>query len=135
MSHPVVRLLSTVPLFLAFSPPAMAGDPGAPPQGLQTAAHFAASYVVMAVSNISATAQKVSCYSPELTYFGALSDNHGYLDNGMSTCRGQATTGEDLGPYPTQNVANPPMRVKDHSESDLRYDPNDVNHLIGQSKW
>ena len=135
MSHSVVRLLSAVAFFLAFSPAAMAGNPGDPPQGRQTAVHFAASYAANAVTNVSATAEEVSCYSPELTYFGELPANQGYLDNGMSTCDGQATTGEDLGPYPTQNVTNPPMRVKDHSESDLRYDPTDVHHLIGQSKW
>jgi hypothetical protein len=47
----------------------------------------------------------------------------------------QATTSEDLGPYPTQDVANTPKRVKDHSELDLRIDPANVKHLIGQSKW
>src|SRR5438105_13704372 len=53
----------------------------------------------------------------------------------MSLCSGSANTGEDLGPYPTQDVSNPPMRVKDHSESDIRVDPINSNHLIGQSKW
>jgi hypothetical protein len=135
MSHPVVRLFAAVPFFLAISSSAMAGDPGIPPQGRQTASQFAASYGAHHVTNVSATAQQVSCYSPEVTYFGALSASQGYPDGGMSTCDGEATTGEDLGPYPSQNVVNPPMRVKDHSESDLRYDPNDSNHLIGQSKW
>jgi hypothetical protein len=58
----------------------------------------------------------------------------------MSACTG-ATTGEDLGPYPTQTGSNPgnpaatPMLVKDHSESDIRVDPTNSSHLIGQSKW
>ena len=30
---------------------------------------------------------------------------------------------------------NPDMLVKDHSESDIRVDPHDPKHLIGQSKW
>jgi hypothetical protein len=135
MSHPVVRFFSAVPFFLALSPMAMAASPGTPPQGRQTVADFAASYAANGVTNVSATAQEVSCYSPELTYFGALSPSQGYLDGGMSPCNGEATTGEDLGPYPTQDTANPPMRVKDHSESDLRYDPTNADHLIGQSKW
>jgi hypothetical protein len=35
----------------------------------------------------------------------------------------------------TQNVSNAPLRVKDHSESDIRVDPNNSKHLIGQSTW
>jgi hypothetical protein len=77
----------------------------------------------------------VSCYAPELTYFDALTAADGYLDGGMSRCNGAATTGEDLGPYHTQDVSNPAMRVKDHSESDIRVDPTNPMHLIGQSRW
>jgi hypothetical protein len=106
-----------------------------PPQGTQTNAAFAASYGLKAVSNVSATTQKVSCYAPEVTYFDALTAADGYLDGGMSRCNGNSTTGEDLGPYPTQDVANPAMRVKDHSESDIRVDPTNPLHLVGQSKW
>jgi hypothetical protein len=106
-----------------------------PPQGTQTDAAFAASYGLNAVSNVSATTQKVSCYAPEVTYFDALTPADGYRDGGMSRCNGTSTTGEDLGPYATQDVANPAMRVKDHSESDIRVDPTDPLHLIGQSKW
>jgi hypothetical protein len=106
-----------------------------PPQGTQTDAAFAASYAAGGVTNVSATSQRVSCYAPQVLYFDALTAADGYLDGGMSPCDGASTTGEDLGPYPTQNVVNPPMRVKDHSESDIRVDPTDPNHLIGQSKW
>jgi hypothetical protein len=115
--------------------PALAGDPGTPPQGHQNEVQFASSYATGAVTNVSATTQRVSCYAPELTYFGALTADRGYLDGGMSPCNGQATTGEELGPYATQDVVNPPMRVKDHSESDLRIDPTNPKHMIGQSKW
>jgi hypothetical protein len=134
MPHKAVRLFAFAPAILAFSPAAFAGNPGLPPLG-QSDAHFAASYTANGVTNISATTQKVSCYAPELTYFAKLAPNQGYLDGGMSRCNGSATTGEDLGPYPTQDVANEPMRVKDHSESDLRNDPTKADHLIGQSKW
>jgi hypothetical protein len=106
-----------------------------PPQGVQSDAAFAASFAANGVNNVSATTQRVSCYAPEVLYLAGLTPELGYLDGGGSPCDGAATTGEDLGPYPTQDVSNPPLRVKDHSESDLRIDPNDPNHLIGQSKW
>lgn len=108
---------------------------GGPPQGVQTDAAFAASYQSNAVVNVSATSQRTSCYAPELPYFDGLTPADGYLDGGGSLCNGASNTGEDLGPYPTQDVANAPMRVKDHSESDIRVDPNNPSHLIGQSKW
>ena len=105
------------------------------PQGTQADGAFAASYATNNVTNVSATTQQVSCYAPELVYFPALSPADGYLDGGMSLCNAAATTGEDLGPYATQDAFNLPMRVKDHSESDIRIDPLNPNHLIGQSKW
>jgi hypothetical protein len=107
----------------------------APPQGVQSDAAFAASVAVNAVREVSATTQRVSCYAPETLYVAGLTPAEGYLDGGGSACAGAASTGEDLGPYATQDVANPALRVKDHSESDLRIDPNNSSHLIGQSKW
>jgi hypothetical protein len=106
---------------------------GGPPGQSDTA--FAASYAGKGVTNVSATTQRVSCYAPEVTYFAALGSNQGYVDGGMSPCGGAATTGEDPGPYATQDVSNPAMRVKDHSESDIRVDPANPLHLIAQSKW
>jgi hypothetical protein len=106
---------------------------GGPPG--QSDAAFAASYAGKGVTNVSATTQRVSCYAPEVTYFGALGPNQGYVDGGMSPCGAAATTGEDPGPYATQDVRNPAMRVKDHSESDIRVDPANPQHLIAQSKW
>jgi len=106
-----------------------------PPQGHQSDAAFAASFAANGVVNVSATTQRVSCYAPETLYLDALTPAVGYLAGGGSPCGGAATTGEDLGPYPTQDVANPALRVKDHSESDLRIDPANPDHLIGQSKW
>src|SRR5207302_7936046 len=61
--------------------------------------------------------------------------------SGMSACNGASNTGEDLGPYPNQQgssagyPARTAMLVKNHSESDLRVDPTNPNHLIGSSKW
>jgi hypothetical protein len=112
-----------------------AGASAAPPQGYQSDAAFAASAAAKGVVNVSATTQRVSCYAPETLYLDALLPADGYLDGGGSRCAGAATTGEDLGPYPTQDVANPALRIKDHSESDLRIDPANPSHLIGQSKW
>jgi hypothetical protein len=101
----------------------------------QSDAAFAASYAGNGVTNVSATTQRVSCYAPEVVYFDRLSANQGYPDGGMSPCVGAATTGEDQGPYATQDVSNPAMLVKDKSESDIRVDPTNPSHLIGQSKW
>jgi hypothetical protein len=103
----------------------------------QPDAAFAASYGVNGVASGLATTERISCYRPEVAYFDALSALEGYPNGGGSVCPG-ATTGESLGPYPTQDAAgaaNPPMLVKDHSESDMRVDPTNANHLIGQSKW
>ena len=111
------------------------GAMAAPPQGYQSDAAFAGGFAANGVRSVSATTQRVSCYAPETLYLDALSPADGYLDGGGSECAGAATTGEDLGPYATQDVANPALRVKDHSESDLRIDPTNPSHLIGQSKW
>jgi len=111
------------------------------PQGTQSDAAYASSYQSKGVTNVFATTQRTSCYRPENPYFLSLGPNDGYT--GMTGCGGAATTGEDTGltPYPSQvgsNAGYPaatPMLVKDHSESDLRVDPTNPNHLIGSSKW
>ena len=118
-------------LCLAAAVPSASAEAG----GTQSDAAFAASATARGVRAVSATTQQVSCYAPETPFFAGLGPADGYLDGGGSLCNGAATTGEDLGPYATQDVVNPAMRVKDHSESDLRVDPNNPNHLIGQSKW
>ena len=141
-----IRIISfAVPVLvaLAYGPfPAAAGTApgvGNVPQGAQSDSAYAASS--QNVTNVFATTQKTSCYRPEVAYFGTYSpENDGY--SGMSACPG-ATTGENIGttPYATQAGSNPgypaatPMLVKDHSESDLRVDPNNPMHLIGTSKW
>jgi hypothetical protein len=129
----VLTVIGILALLMGASPAALAA--GGPPQGTQTDAAFAASYAAENVVNVSATTQQVSCYAPELAYMPGLTASQGYVDGGGSPCTGAATTGEDLGPYATQNVSNPALRVKDHSESDIRVDPNNPKHLIGQSKW
>jgi hypothetical protein len=101
----------------------------------QSDAAFAGSYAANGVTSVSATTERVSCYAPEVLYFDRLEPEDGYVDGGMTPCDGASTTGEDLGPYSTQDVDNPPMLVKDRSESDIRVDPTDPLHLIGQSKW
>jgi len=107
------------------------------PQGTQSDAAYAKSGKYL-VKNVLATNQRASCYTPEGPYFTSLAPANGY--DGMTACTG-ANTGEDLGPYATQAGSNPgypaanPMLVKDHSESDIRIDPTNPNHLIGQSKW
>ena len=106
----------------------------APPQGTQSDAAFAASYAAKGVVNVSATTQRVSCYAPEVPYLTALTAADGYPGGGETSCPG-ATTGEQTGGFATQDVSNPPLLVKDHSESDIRVDPQNPLHVIGQSKW
>jgi hypothetical protein len=133
----MLSLRLAIALFLVGGVATPTGALGAAPprQGFQSDAAFEGSFAAQGVGNVSATTQRVSCYAPEVLYSDALTPADGYLDGGRSLCEGAATTGEDLGPYPTQDVANPALRVKDHSESDLRVDPTDPSHLIGQSKW
>ena len=111
------------------------GAQAAPPQGFQSDAAFAASYAQRGVTSVPATTQRVSCYAPEVLYLGSLSPSEGYPDGGSTPCAGAADTGEDVGPFQSQDVANQPLRVKDFSESDLHVDPTDPGHLIGVSKW
>jgi hypothetical protein len=111
------------------------------PQGTQTDSQYAGSFSASKVSNVFATTQKTSCYRPEVPYFTNNGPNDGY--SGMTACNGAANTGENIGtvPYPTQVGSNPgypaaePMLVKGHSESDIRVDPTNPDHLIGSSKW
>ena len=107
----------------------------APPQGIQPDATFAASYAQHTVTSIAATAQRVSCYSPEVYYQASLEPSQGFPDGGSTLCNGTATTGEEIGPYASQDVANPPLKAKDFSESDIHVDPTNPRHVIGVTKW
>jgi hypothetical protein len=106
----------------------------APPQGYQSAAAFARSFATRHVTSVAATAQKISCYAPEVLVLPGLPPAEGFPQGGGTPCPG-ATTGESIGPYATQDVRAPALLVKDHSESDLRIDPTNPRHLIGISKW
>ncbi|TMD39411.1 MAG: exo-alpha-sialidase [Chloroflexi bacterium] len=112
-------------------------DPGIGnvPQGTQTDLAYAGSFTWNRVSNVFVTSQQVSCYRPEVV-----------TKAGEVACPG-ATTGEDTGgsapksTYPNQGgsrsgyPAAGPMLATDHSESDIRVDPTNPQHLIGSSKW
>lgn len=132
----VIAVAIAILLALGASPSASGGP--VVPQGTQSDAAYAKSFARSGAINVDATTQRVSCYRPEVPYFTSDGPNDGYT--GMTTCPG-ATTGEDLGPYATQAGSNAgypaatPMLVKDHSESDIRVDPTNSRHLIGQSKW
>jgi hypothetical protein len=116
---------------------------GVIPQGEQSNAAYAASFAAAKVTNVDVTSGQVSCYRPEDPYSASDGPNDGYT--GMSPCPATgATTGEDTGasgPHPTQAGSNPgypaagPMLAKDYSESDIRVDPTNPQHLIGSSKW
>ena len=112
------------------------------PQGTQTDKAYAQSGTKAGVSNVFATTQRTSCYRPEVSAT-LYNDGPGLGYSGESPCPG-ATTGENTGagaPYPTQAGSNPgypmaaPQLVKGHSESDIRVDPTNPQHLIGSSKW
>ncbi|MGZ4401860.1 MAG: sigma factor, partial [Gaiellaceae bacterium] len=107
----------------------------APPQGVQANTTFAASYAQRGVTSVATTTQRVSCYAPEVYYTGRLEPAQGYPDGGSTLCNSAATTGENIGPFSSQDVSNPPLRAKDFSESDLHIDPTNAQHLIGISKW
>ena len=114
----------------------------------QDDAAYAASYATHKVINVDATTQRVSCYRPEVPLITSNGPNDGY--KGMQPCPG-ATTGENTGStaqnpttggiYPSQvgsaagYPADGPKLVNDHSESDLRVDPKNANHIIASSKW
>lgn len=139
MNRSIVVLSATVAAVAVLGLATAAVADVGPPQGIQSDASFAASYAGAGVTNVSATTQRTSCYRPEVAYFGLLLPAAGYPGGGGSTCPPVvSTTLEDPGPYDTQDppgAGNPIMLVKDHSESDIRVDPNDPTHLIGQSKW
>src|SRR5947208_13295075 len=106
--------------------PASTASPGIGnvPQGTQSDHAYAKSGAYR-VTNVLATTQRTSCFTPEVPFFTSPAPANAY--DGMTDCPG-ANTGEDLGPYPTQSGSNPgypaanPMLVKDHSESDSRID-------------
>ena len=127
------RLMTALGAAAAGLAVAMAAS-GAPPQGTQTDAAFRDSYAANGVVNVSATTGQVSCYAPEVPYATALTAADGYPGGGETACPG-ATTGEQTSGFATQDVSNPPLLVKDKSESDIRVDPLNPQHLIGQSKW
>jgi hypothetical protein len=157
LSIPRFAKLAVPPVFFALAlalPAAVAGPSGSAlaqagpgggdvPQGLQTNAAYSASFTAYGITNVDATSGQVSCYRPEDPYFVSDGPNDGYT--GMSACPAAgATTGENTGasaPYPTQAGSNPgfpaagAMLVKDHSESDIRVDPTNPEHLIGSVKW
>jgi hypothetical protein len=106
-----------------------------PPQGTESDAQFAASNVGVSVADV--TAQQQSCFRPEVAVLTGSTADAGYPNGGGTVCT-SPTTGESIGPYATQDsigAANPVLSVKDHSESDIRVDPTNPNHIIGQSKW
>ncbi len=103
-------------------------------------AAYAQSFLTSGVTNVFATTQRISCYRPEVPFAANAGPNDGF--SGETACPG-ATTGEDVGTtaYPTQAGSNPGFAtgpsdlVKNHSESDIRVDPTNSNHLIGSVKW
>src|SRR6266403_814917 len=70
-----------------------------PPQGTQSDASFAYSFRLNHVTNVFATTQKISCYTPEVPYAGNLGPTNGYT--GEAPCNDRANTGGAPGPSPS----------------------------------
>jgi len=123
------------------SPRAASFGPGVGniPQGTQTEDSFADSFGANHVTNVFATTQQMSCYTPEVPF--TVSDGPVDWYTGETPCNGAATTGEDPGPYATQQGSNAgfpaaaPVLVNNHSESDIQVDPTNPRHVIGSTKW
>src|SRR5260370_39193173 len=88
----LLLLTTLVPLSFAQSVPP-------PPQGTQTDASFADSFRLNRVTNVFATTQKISCYTPEVPNSGNLGPPNGYTAD--TPRNGSATTGNNKWPYPT----------------------------------
>ena len=148
--HPFALLIGlVVPVSLGLAPglvgsASVSPDPGIGnvPQGTQSDQAYSDSFTANKVTNVFVTTQQVSCYRPEVPFAVSNGPNDGYT--GELPCpAGGAKTGEDVGlsTYPTQTgsefpyPASEPKLATDHSESDIRVDPFDPNHLIGSSKW
>jgi hypothetical protein len=119
--------------------PATASIPAQVTPRTQSDSAYASSFDANNVTNVFATTQRTSCYWPEVPYAVNNGPNDGFT--GETACR-RATTGENIGgPYPSQIGSNagfatgPSDLVKNHSESDIRVDPTNPNHLIGSVKW
>jgi hypothetical protein len=136
LSIPVVLVVA-----YAGSPASASLGPGVGnlPQGTQSNQAYTKSYWANGVTNVFATTQRTSCYTPEVQYAANAGRNDGY--SGETACNGAATTGENQGPYAQQSGSNPPYGVgppdlvKNHSESDIRVDPTNPKHVIGSVKW
>jgi hypothetical protein len=137
---PAVAALASVVVVSATQAPGTLSSAARPSQPSQSDSSYAAS-VSAVLSNTFATEEQTSCYRPEVPAPFNLGPAEGY--SGQTACPG-ATTGENTGaasPYGSQVGSNPgyaaggAVIVKDHSESDIRVDPTNPNHLIGSSKW
>ena len=113
---PLIRRLFSLAIAVVFAtsygapPRAASVGPGVGniPQGMQTDDSFRNSFGVNHVTNVFATTQQVSCYTPEVPF--AVSDGPVDWYSGETPCNGAATTGEDLGPYSTQQGSNASSR-------------------------
>ena len=146
--HPFALLIGiAVPVSLGLAPgfassASVTLDPGIGniPQGTQSDQAFSDTFTSNRVTNVFVTTQQVSCYRPEVPFAVSNGPNDGYT--GEVSCPG-ARTNEDIGtvPYPSQTGSQPgypatePKLATDHSESDIRVDPTNPNHLIGSTKW
>src|SRR5260370_22436359 len=111
------------------SPRAASFGPGVGniPQGTQTEDSFADSFAANHVTNVFATTQQMSCYTPEVPF--TVSDGPVDWYTGETPCNRAARTGETLLPYAPPHATNPgfpapaPVLVNNHSESAIQLAP------------
>src|SRR6266850_8542562 len=92
--------LAVVAIVALAAVPASTTSPGIGnlPQGIQSDRSYANSSAKYGVTNVLATTQRTSCFTPEVAFFTSLAPANGY--DGMTSCTG-ANTDEDLGPSAT----------------------------------
>jgi len=109
------------------------GSSGAPiVQGAQTDDGVYAASNAAVATNDFVTARARSCYTPEVPTGDMISCQSA---GGATTGESTAATTEQLADSNPGYPAAEPKLVTDHSESDIRVDPNDPDHIIGTSKW
>jgi len=96
-------LFLAVLLLTTLAPLSFAQAVPPPPQGVQTDASFADSCRLSYVTNVFATTQKSSCYTPEVPYAGNLGPTNGYT--GETPCNGSSNPNH----YQQQVVASVPI--------------------------
>src|SRR5438309_1378464 len=107
LSVTLLILFTFVPLFLFTYTKITTADTDMNniPQKTQTSTAYANSFTSNHVTNVFATTQQTSCYTPEVPYAVSDGPNDNYSDE--SSYSNTTTTNKNPNPYPTQISSNP----------------------------